>query len=137
MCLVRSCRMRSDSYVPPEPPDKPVARSHAREIASRLTSKVISHRAYTFGEPQFCYRVPFHTGDFWCTVYVSDTAYKFSINPKRDVNRCTFCAALKQEWLITFGLKVVKILPAVSKELGVNVFTTEHSDEQCVVSPGE
>ena len=123
--------MPSDSYVPPEPPDKRVARVHALDVASRLGSKVISHRAYTFGEPQFCYRVPFHAEDFWCTLYLSDPAYKFRINPKRDADS-TFCASLKREWLITVGLKVAKILPVVSKELGVDVFTTEYLDERCI-----
>ena len=122
--------MTPSSYVPPEPPDKRVARAHALGIAARLTSKVISYRGHTLGEPQFCYRVPFHADCFWCTVFVSDTAYKFTINPKRETSgSADFCASLKREW---HSLKILKLLPEVSMELGAAVFTGECREGQHV-----
>jgi hypothetical protein len=114
------------SYIPSEAADRRVARSHAIEIASGLGSKPVSYRRRCLGEPQFYYRVPFHADRFWCTVFVSDTAYKFTINPKRDTTIVDFCVALKQEW---HSLRIVKPLPTVSAELGTAVFTSVHDEE--------
>jgi hypothetical protein len=124
--------VRPTSDKSPSPEDRAVARRHAAEIARLLDSEAVSYRRITLGEPQCSYRVPFHAEDFWFKVLVSDTDFVFTgEHRRRESFTVPFCASLKQGWQ---NLAATTLLPRLSAELGISVYTSKRFTEADVSS---
>lgn len=109
--------------------NKALARNHAQKIAALLDSKVVAHHKIIVGEAQCPYKVPFHTGDFWFTVLVSDCTCQFKGNHKRGYGAppSKFCVSFKAAWPTM--LTTTKLV-SLSHDLGVPVFTCEDKQEE-------
>ena len=113
-----------------EPPDRAVARKHALEIAGLLKSKAVSYRKQTRGEPRCLYRIPFHSEHFWFKILVSDTAYVFIGEHRRNNSfTASFCAAIKHGWK---NLLATKHLPILSAKMSMAVYSTNTFSEEIV-----
>ena len=55
--------------------DRKKARLLAQEIAVLLKSKVVRNPRVVLGEPFCPYKVPMHTREFYCSLFVSDVSF--------------------------------------------------------------
>ena len=99
------------------------AQRHARAIADALDSKVVSNQRYVLGDALCPYKVPFHSDEFWFTIFVSDLTYEFRGNHKRGCAvPARFCVTLKEPWETMLTTTPV---PLLSRPLGVEVFSSD------------
>lgn len=124
--------MHAASDTSPSPEGRAVARRHAVEIARLLDSEAVSYRRVTLGEPRCSYRIPLHAEGFWFKVLVSDTDFVFTGEHRcRESFTVPFIASIKQGWQ---NLAATTILPRLSAELGISVYTSNRFTEAEVSS---
>lgn len=106
------------------PVDRSVARSRARDIAGLLGTRAVAHDKNSWGEPSCPYKIPLHADDFWFSIFVSDTTYRFTGNHKRGHGEpAHFCLTLKTPWL---NMHTTEHNPVLSREFQVPVFLATH-----------
>lgn len=112
--------MAQPIYPLPANSNKDIARRHASEIARLLQSKVLSHSRIIVEEPHCPFRIPCHQGDFWFKVLVSDNAYVFTGEHRRQhAFRAGFAVAFKHPWI---NLGATHYAKGLSAALGFDVF---------------
>lgn len=114
--------------------DRKMAKALATEIARLLSSERKTNQRIVIGEPFCPYKVPMHTADFWCSLFISDVSYVFSGNhrkPTAEIWKCAdFGVELKTRRSGTLSaLRPDKRLVKMSKALGVDVFANADADE--------
>ena len=110
--------------------DRKFVRSHAKEVAALLGSKVVSHRRVILDLPECPYKVPFHTDDFWFTLLLSDCDYLFNGQHKRGLGHdARFCVSLKSPYRSMFARTHYSQLSSL---LGTPVYGPAKQPEQAV-----
>jgi hypothetical protein len=114
--------------------DRKMAKELATEIARLLGSERKTNQRIIIGEPFCPYKIPMHTADFWCSLFVSDVSYVFSGNhrkPTAEIWKCVdFGVEMKTRCSGVLGaFRPDKRLLKVSEALGVDVFADADADE--------
>jgi hypothetical protein len=109
----------------PTATNRRAARTKALFVADALGSKVVSHRGLTVGEPHCPYRVPFHCGDFWFSIYVAESAYVFAgEHRRREAFAAGFSVAIKRP---NKTMLLDTRMPSLSHTLGCDVYMDRDS----------
>jgi hypothetical protein len=66
------------------PVDKEVARRLASDIGRLLGSKPAINSEVVLGETFYPFKVPYHTGAFFCSVFISDGIYSFRVKHRKE-----------------------------------------------------
>ncbi len=115
--------------------DRTQAREIASEISKLVDSKVSSNQRLVIGEAFCPFKIPIHTKEFWCTLFVSDVSYVLSATHRRQTNSvlssATFCVNIKVQSEHMFA---TKRMAEVSTAIGVPVYCQPWADAEEVMN---
>ncbi len=90
----------------------------AKEIAAMLGSKVRPNSVVVVGEEYSPFKIPMHTEEFWCFLYISDKTFSFTAKC-RGKRYCDFIAYM----MVPVDYAFTEHCPAISAILGLPVYT--------------